>query len=152
MEEWKIPKRRVAVKSYIRNDGVKVRGYSYLREKSPKYTRRRSTSREGTIFCETCGAFLIPKKTNSGVRLICPRCKTDIDASGSIISTKFTHSDKDKTIILDKPDESFTEKGFCEKCGKRVRFKTWQVQLRSSDEPATTFYRCENGHTWRESI
>ena len=38
----------------------------------------------------------------------------------------------------------------CPKCGNMEAY-AWQMQTRSADEGATTFYRCTKcGHSWRE--
>jgi DNA-directed RNA polymerase subunit M len=50
----------------------------------------------------------------------------------------------DKISVLPKVNET------CPKCSF-TEAETWNVQIRSSDEPATHFFRClKCKHTWRQ--
>ncbi|MFX1431700.1 MAG: RPA12/RPB9/RPC11 RNA polymerase family protein, partial [Promethearchaeota archaeon] len=53
-------------------------------------------------------------------------------------------SDEDKISIHPKTKKD------CPKCGN-LEAETWQVQIRSSDEPSTHFFKCTScKYTWRE--
>lgn len=107
-------------------------------------------------FCE-CGALLVPHTLNGKIQMRCPSCgkiiSSDFNSKAFEIKQKIRHSDLEKTVIIESPDniEAMpTTSAHCEKCGNNSA-AYWQLQTRSSDEASTTFYRCTKcGNTWRD--
>ncbi|MCX6815609.1 MAG: transcription factor S [Candidatus Aenigmarchaeota archaeon] len=99
-------------------------------------------------FCE-CGGIFEP--IGKG-RVRCRSCgKEMIMHMGEKITTQ---AKKEEVIVIEdtKPDRLPTTMKVCPKCGHKVAY-WWLIQTRSSDEPPTQFFRCENEkckHTWRE--
>ncbi|MBD3193109.1 MAG: transcription factor S [Candidatus Heimdallarchaeota archaeon] len=107
-------------------------------------------------FCEKCGTMLEARRKDGKTILFCSKCETEKNLSKEkqTLKKKIKHSDKEKTIIIENPDELKTmptKKMHCPKCGKTVEAQYWTVQTRSGDEAPTRFYRCTKcKHTWRE--
>ncbi|MHA1333032.1 MAG: transcription factor S [Candidatus Odinarchaeia archaeon] len=107
-------------------------------------------------FCPECGGLLVSSNKENGKVLKCLRCgyefKSDTDVNYSF-TRKINHGPKDKTVILTNDEQIKTmptTRAECPKCGNREAYY-WQVQTRSADEPATTFFRCTKcAYTWRE--
>jgi len=60
----------------------------------------------------------------------------------------------ERNLIIVKKEDRISVllkvKNNCPKCGHKEA-ETWQIQMRSSDEPATHFFRCiKCKHTWRQ--
>ncbi len=111
-------------------------------------------------FCD-CGALLVPdKQANGKVNMRCPACGKTIspdfnsNSEAFEIKQKIRHSEKEKMVIIDPEIHDVetmpTTNARCRKCGNNIA-AYWQVQTRSGDEAATTFYRCKKcGFTWRD--
>jgi DNA-directed RNA polymerase subunit M len=108
-------------------------------------------------FCE-CGGLLVPEKQSDGqIRMKCPACgkliSSESNSTAFEIKQKFRHSEMEKTVIIEDPNEIETMpkvNAHCEKCGHNEAVY-WQLQTRSADEASTTFYRCKKcGFTWRD--
>jgi len=104
-------------------------------------------------FCPECGGLLVNSGKN---KLKCLRCGYEVNSEKKVeysFTYKIDHGPKDKTVILKDEDNIKTmptTKVECPKCHNREAYY-WQVQTRSADEPATTFYRCTKcNFTWRE--
>lgn len=109
-------------------------------------------------FCPKCDKILKKK----GSALICLGCgfseacedidsKKGVKAKDKLLEKKIA---KTKTLVVgDQPEDTGimpTTKVTCPKCG-HIEAEYGQLQTRSADEPATTFYRClKCGHRWRE--
>ncbi|WP_455143424.1 transcription factor S [Candidatus Hodarchaeum mangrovi] len=110
-------------------------------------------------FC-SCGALMVPKKTENGlVHMHCPSCgkilAPGVKNNSKLFEIKHTirHNELEKTVIIENPNEVETmpfTNVTCKKCGNNEAVY-WQVQTRSADEAPTTFYRCKKcGNTWRD--
>lgn len=108
-------------------------------------------------FCE-CGALLVPDKQPDGkVQMKCHACGkiigTESNSEAFAIKHKIRHSELEKTVIIESYDEIDTMPTAtvrCEKCGHNDAVY-WELQTRSADEAATTFYRCKKcKFTWRD--
>jgi DNA-directed RNA polymerase subunit M len=60
----------------------------------------------------------------------------------------------ERNLIIVKEDDRISVlpkvKEICPKCDHNEA-ETWQIQMRSSDEPSTHFFRCiKCKHTWRQ--
>ncbi len=107
-------------------------------------------------FCPKCGSIMIPKNVGGKRVLVCTRCGfiKEVSSGGYVFSTRITHSEKEKIIVLEPgkmPRTLPKIKGVtCPKCGNDEAYY-WMIQTRRADEPATTFYKCTKcGHVWRE--
>ena len=107
-------------------------------------------------FCDECGSMLEPKKIEGKVVMVCPKCGTGKKelANGGVLTDKIKHSEKDKMVVIENPDEltiNPTKPMQCPHCKKVQETEYWAVQTRSGDEAATRFYRCTKCKTtWRE--
>ena len=110
-------------------------------------------------FCE-CGGLLVPDKQPDGkVQMRCPACgaiikpESKTNSQAFEIKQKIRHSELEKMVVIDNPNEVQTmptANANCTKCGNNEAVY-WQVQTRSGDEASTTFYRCKKcGFTWRD--
>ncbi|MFX0122263.1 MAG: transcription factor S [Candidatus Hodarchaeota archaeon] len=109
-------------------------------------------------FCD-CGALLVPERQPNGkIQMRCPACGKAISSNSNSkafeIKQKIHHqTDMEKTVIIEEPhglETMPTATTNCDKCNNNEAFY-WQLQTRSADEAATTFYRCKRcGHTWRD--
>ena len=112
-------------------------------------------------FCEKCGKILRKKKSDSGFVLYCPNaaCKYEKELPETGINENRRNKDKiekklaqNKTRIIEEGAAGILPMADCPcpKCQK-VTAEYYQLQTRSADEPATTFYHCLScDHRWRE--
>ena len=108
-------------------------------------------------FCPECSNLLRKRKDEDILLLIC-KCgyqkesETDDIKRERRIQEKKDALEKNLLIISDEDKitvNPITRKD-CPKCG-HIEAETWQVQIRSSDEPSTHFFKCiECKYTWRE--
>jgi transcription factor S len=109
-------------------------------------------------FCPNCGSRLVPKRTEAGVSMVCPKCgyikkeldeKTESKASGKVIK----HTLQQQVTVIGKEDQVNTMPTMrmeCPKCANMLVY-VWQVQTRGGDEASTQFFRCTKcNHTFRE--
>ena len=108
-------------------------------------------------FCPKCSNLLRKRRIDDKIFLIC-KCgyqkelKTDNNKIEKRIQEKKGELEKNLLIISeeDKITVHPKTKKICPKCNN-VEAETWQVQIRSSDEPSTHFFRCiKCKYTWRE--
>jgi DNA-directed RNA polymerase subunit M len=108
-------------------------------------------------FCPECSNLLRKKKVKEKSFLA---CKCGYEKELEFDNTKIEKSLKKKKRALEKNLMILSEedkisanpktKKECPKCGN-LEAETWQVQIRSSDEPSTHFFKCTScKHTWRE--
>lgn len=107
-------------------------------------------------FCPTCAMMLqyeLPHMDRPA-RLFCPTCPY-VCPIGTKIKSKRKQRviKKDIDLIISKEDEAKyaqETEATCPKCGfEKAAF--YQVQIRSADEPMSTFYECRKcTHHWRE--
>ncbi|MCK4381552.1 MAG: transcription factor S [Candidatus Lokiarchaeota archaeon] len=108
-------------------------------------------------FCPECSNLLRKRIDKDNSFLVC-KCgyQKEILPDNSKIET---HVQKKKTalennlVIVSEEDKISVypkTKKDCPKCINKEA-ETWQIQMRSADEPSTHFFRCtECKHTWRE--
>ena len=109
-------------------------------------------------FCDVCGAMMQPRKVGNKKQWVCPVCGAVKDAeagSEESLSFEIKHNDPEKGKMLILKDEKAIRTRpaklmYCPKCKKEVMVEYWELQTRSADEAPTRFFKCENGHTWRE--
>jgi DNA-directed RNA polymerase subunit M len=109
-------------------------------------------------FCPECSNLLRKKRMNEKIFLVC-KCgyqieiQTNNDQIEEEIQKKSAVLDK-KLIVVSNDDKisvNLKVTKICPKCNNNEA-ETWQVQIRSSDEPSTIFFRCTKcKFTWREN-
>uniref|UniRef100_A0A6G1SHL0 DNA-directed RNA polymerase subunit n=1 Tax=Aceria tosichella TaxID=561515 RepID=A0A6G1SHL0_9ACAR len=100
-------------------------------------------------FCIKCG-----NRTNvSDGAFVCPACNHSETIRGTVKSTKYSRLKEVDDVLNDAntwKNVDCTEVK-CPKCEHGQAY-FMQVQIRSADEPSTTFYRCVScTHNWKEN-
>jgi len=100
------------------------------------------------MFCPKCGSILKPKKEKK--TLVCS-CGYESKKGEKIeLKEKFKEKKDVETIEEEVEVYPITDDAECPKCGHNKAYY-WEVQTRSSDEPATEFFKCEKcKHKWRK--
>lgn len=97
-------------------------------------------------FCPKCKSMMMP----SGSMMKCRKCGFEKEKTKRIIEKK---EFKEREVTVLEGDEAAglpTIKVKCEECGNKIAY-WWLRQLRSADESETRFFRCTKcGRTWRE--
>jgi len=111
-------------------------------------------------FCPKCEKILRKQKSGADYILVCPGCNFE-KKLGSDAGLAENRRNKDKvekklaehkTRVIDEASNGILPKADvpCPKCQK-ADVEYYQLQTRSADEPATTFYHCLScDHRWRE--
>eukprot|EP01038_Epipyxis_sp_PR26KG_P014662 gene14662-19698_t len=94
-------------------------------------------------FCPRCGNLLLLEEGVHGIRFCCPTCPY-LHTLRKVYSTNVKVSKKQVDDVLGGSDawenvDRTTAK--CPYCGCDTAY-FMQIQIRSADEPSTTFYRC----------
>ena len=110
-------------------------------------------------FCPECSGLLRKKNESGEFYLV---CKWGYQESGGACADqaldqesirKKTETLESNFIVVSEEDKIALHpqvKKTCPKC-EHKKAEAWQVQIRSSDEPSTHFFRClKCKHTWRE--
>lgn len=103
-------------------------------------------------FCPICGNLLLLEDGTGGMRFCCPTCPYlhDVDR---IYTTSVKTKKKQVDDVLggaDAWDNVDRTEARCPQCSHDTAF-FMQIQIRSADEPSTTFYRCCNcGKQWND--
>ncbi|GAA0160139.1 hypothetical protein Leryth_009991 [Lithospermum erythrorhizon] len=106
-------------------------------------------------FCPTCGMLLQYEMPHMGnpARFFCPTCPYVCPIAPKIkIKKKQPLVKKQIDSIITKDDlaNAPETEAICDNCGHN-KAAFFQVQIRSADEPSTTFYTCKKcGKTRRE--
>lgn len=101
------------------------------------------------LFCPKCGGLLKRKKEGKKKSLVCKSCGAEIEGEAKI-KREGEREEKEIDVVEKKEETMPTVEKECPKCGNKKAFY-WTLQTRSSDEPATKFFKCtECGHTWRK--
>ncbi|MFX1377551.1 MAG: transcription factor S [Promethearchaeota archaeon] len=108
-------------------------------------------------FCPECSNLLRKRKLDEKLLLIC-KCgyQQELKNNNLNIEKNITKKKKalEKNLVIVSEDDKITvhpiTKKDCPKC-RNLEAETWQVQIRSSDEPSTHFFKCTKcKFTWRE--
>lgn len=103
-------------------------------------------------FCPKCGSMLVIDKESKKTILICRKCGYKRKKYKSIeIKERPKTNPLDDVVFIERNEETLPKtKAICPKCGNNEAF-WWLRQMRSADEPPTTFYRCTKcKYSWRE--
>ena len=109
-------------------------------------------------FCPECDNLLRKKNEKGKIYLVC-KCgfQKELEQNSEKLNSSILKKKKDleKNLIIiteeDKVSVNPKTKKICPKCGN-AEAETWQVQIRSSDEPSTHFFKCTKcKYTWREN-
>lgn len=107
-------------------------------------------------FCPTCGMLLQIEPANSGrrMRFFCPTCPYVCAIQGKLVKKEMLKKkDIDPIIRWEEAMQSLPKgEASCAKCGNNEAYY-YQMQIRSADEPMTTFYTCSNEvcrYEWRD--
>lgn len=108
-------------------------------------------------FCPNCSNMLLITPAGDSInRLYCPTCPYEFPIAGIEIYDRKELPRKEIDDVLggdgawDNVDQTTTQ---CpvESCGNDKAY-FFQLQIRSADEPMTTFLKCVKcGHQWREN-
>lgn len=72
------------------------------------------------------------------------------DRNPDLWSSFITNEEKKKASMFEVPMQTITDRFYCRKC-KKSETTYYQLQVRSADEPMTTFIQCVNcGNRWKE--
>ncbi|KAK9897918.1 putative Rpc11-DNA-directed RNA polymerase III subunit C11 [Cystobasidium minutum MCA 4210] len=109
------------------------------------------------IFCPTCANMLTLAKSNQDdYRFTCASCPYEYPMRGKqYVETNYlTRKQADDVLGGEDSWKNVDSiEATCPKCDHRRAFYM-QIQIRSADEPSTTFYRCtrpECAHQWKEN-
>ncbi|MBN2042302.1 MAG: transcription factor S [Candidatus Aenigmarchaeota archaeon] len=103
-------------------------------------------------FCPKCGLMCSPRKVDGKMVLVCRKCGKKITKyKPAQISETVKRKPKDEIVLISEKKEALPKARIkCRKCGN-MEACWWLQQMRSGDEPPTTFYKCTKcGHCWRE--
>ncbi len=107
-------------------------------------------------FCPTCASLLLVEKTTgSEFRFYCRMCPYVYYISHKV-TAKTTYERKQVDDVLGGAkafQDAAQTAAVCPKCSNNKAY-FFQIQIRSADEPMTTFYKCANpdcGHNWKEN-
>ena len=119
---------------------------------SRRAPRRTSPATMTMHFCPPCGNLLLLENVDGDLRFFCQTCPYIYKVTNKVA----TEMPLERKAIDDIMGGSEAWKNAdqtaapCPKC-EAHRAYYQQLQIRSADEPMTTFYRCVScGHNWRE--
>lgn len=105
-----------------------------------------------TLFCPNCTNLLVVEQGGSTF-FKCNTCPYKFEITQPIIQNcEVKKKEEDAVMGEEQWKNAQTTNITCEKCGNGKAF-FFQIQIRSADEPMTTFYRCTNfdcGYQWRD--
>lgn len=105
------------------------------------------------IFCPKCGNRLTIGEFTEGYAFRCHSCPLKQAIQERIESVKYSKLKEVDDVLNDantwkNVDQAETK---CPKCEHEKAY-FMQMQIRSADEPSTTFYRCVScSHNWKEN-
>jgi len=109
-------------------------------------------------FCPDCSSLLRKKTEKEIVYLFCKcgyqrEAEKNEDETERIVNKKKKALEK-KLLILSEKDKipiHIKVNEICPKCG-HTQAEAWQRQIRSADEPSTSFFKCVKcKYTWRKN-
>jgi len=163
MEDDESSKRRKIKHVGKVNEGGKVKweekgGKADKTEKdgTRKKEKKENTKKAPFKFCPTCSNCLLVEECYSEeiyFRLFCQTCPYIERITTTIRETTFMKKKKKVDDVLGGPDawkHADRTETLCPKCRHTEAYYK-QLQMRSADEPMTTFYRCiKCGNNWRD--
>jgi len=102
------------------------------------------------LFCQKCGALMMPKTKNGKKELSCDCGYKSKEKGDVIIKEKVNLKKEDQIEVIDKAIHTLpkTEEE-CPKCSHNQAYY-WTIQTRAGDEAETRFFECTKcKHTWR---
>ncbi|MFQ5981484.1 MAG: transcription factor S [Candidatus Heimdallarchaeota archaeon] len=110
------------------------------------------------MFCDKCGALLLPTHDSKQKRILkCTACgfsKAPSTENDYTLRHKIVHSERDVTVVHESTEELEhlpIAKAACLRCGFG-RANYWQSLVQAQDADPTLFFRCRQcGHTWRDA-
>ncbi|EJU03983.1 hypothetical protein DACRYDRAFT_63561 [Dacryopinax primogenitus] len=107
------------------------------------------------LFCPNCSNILIIAADTGRNKWRCPTCPYEFPIHKQMSSrTRLKRKEVDDVLGGEAAwKDADSTSASCEKCGNDKAY-FMQLQIRSADEPMTTFYRCTRstcGHNWREN-
>lgn len=105
------------------------------------------------IFCPDCGNRLTVGEDGYNYAFKCQSCPYKMPIRETIESVKYSKLKEVDDVLNDantwrNVDQADTK---CPKCEHEKAY-FMQMQIRSADEPSTTFYRCVScSHNWKEN-
>ncbi len=103
------------------------------------------------LFCPTCGNLLLIDKNFSVYRYACKTCPYTFNISKNLKSYAYYEKKKTDPVLGGKEAWENVNQidALCPKCAHNRAYYR-QLQIRSADEPMTTFVTCLNcGNHWR---
>lgn len=107
-------------------------------------------------FCPLCNNMLLVASSDSGIyTLTCKSCPYEFPIEGIEVYDRKKLPRKEVDDVLgggwDNVDQTKVQCPNYDKCGGESAY-FFQLQIRSADEPMTTFFKCVNcAHRWREN-
>ncbi|EOD31001.1 hypothetical protein EMIHUDRAFT_63678 [Emiliania huxleyi CCMP1516] len=103
-------------------------------------------------FCPHCGSMLQLESISDRLRFFCQTCPY-VHQLTTRVKSEMLLDRKEVDDVLGGPDawkNADQADASCPRCSHHRAYYQ-QLQIRSADEPMTTFYKCvECGHRWRE--
>jgi transcription factor S len=103
------------------------------------------------MFCDKCGALMIPKVSNGKKVIACSKCRNISHKRENLVLKETTNNKGRKGIeVIEKRVDTLPKtKEDCPTCGYKEAYY-WTVQTRAADEAETRFFKCVKcNHTWR---
>lgn len=105
------------------------------------------------LFCPTCANLLVISSETGYNKWACNTCPYEFPITKQMTSrTRMKRKEVDDVLGGDEMwKHADSTDASCDKCNNSRAF-FYQLQIRSADEPMTTFYRCTKCHyQWREN-
>jgi len=102
------------------------------------------------IFCQRCGAILVPKQVGKKTRMSCSCGYKEKNKVSLVMNEEIQEKKEDKIEVVDKKVETLPKtKEECPKCKNPEAYYSL-LQTRSADEAPTRFFKCTKcAYTWR---
>lgn len=99
-------------------------------------------------FCDECGGMLVSEKEDGEAVMRCRNCDNvqQVEGQEMKVTEEKENDPKDRLNVSSEDDESTTRPVTdkeCPSCGEETDHEWWMEQTRSSDEPPTRFYECQ---------
>ncbi|EKE38471.1 hypothetical protein ENUP19_0311G0011 [Entamoeba nuttalli] len=105
-----------------------------------------------TFFCANCGNLLVVER-GTELYFKCSTCPYKFTFNKKIVyESELKRKQIDAVLGEEQWKNAQKTEIICEKCGHNSAY-FMQIQIRSADEPMTTFYKCANfdcGYQWRD--